>query len=73
MERHEQHSEGYDKATTVAGMPGFEHFANADQTGVLWIVAGGRFFVQVETTRQPATDLEAWLTRIDLKALVGLK
>ena len=65
--------EGYDKAVTIAGLPGFEHFANVDQTGVLWVVAGGRFFVQVETTRQPASDLEAWLTRIDLKKLSVLK
>lgn len=65
--------EGYDKAVTIAGLPGFEHFANSDQTGVLWVIAGNRFFVQVETTRQPAPDLEAWLTRIDLKKLSTLK
>lgn len=65
--------EGYDKAVTVAGLPGFEHFANSDQTGVLWVVAAGRFFVQVETTRQPASDLEGWLTRIDLKKLSDMK
>jgi hypothetical protein len=65
--------EGYDKAVTVGGLPGFEHFTNADQTGVLWVVAGGRFFVQVETTRQPASELEGWLTRIDLKKLSVLK
>ena len=64
---------GYDKDVTVAGMPGFEHFANADQTGVLWVVVGGRFFVQVETTRLPASELEAWLTRIDLKKLSALQ
>ena len=65
--------EGYDKAVTIAGLPGFEHFANSDQTGVLWVIVSGRFFVQVETTRQPATGLEAWLTRIDLKKLSALK
>ena len=65
--------EGYDKAVTVAGLPGFEHFTNADQTGVLWVIAGGRFFVQVETTKQPATELEGWLARIDLKKLSGIK
>ncbi len=64
---------GYDKALTVAGLPGFEHFANTDQTGVLWVIAGGRFFVQVETTRQPATELEGWIARIDLKKLSSLK
>jgi hypothetical protein len=65
--------EGYDKAVTIVGLPGFEHFANADQTGVLWVIVAGRFFVQVETTRQPAADLEAWLTRLDLKKLGALK
>ena len=65
--------EGYDKAVTVAGLPGFEHFANSDQTGVLWVIAGGRFFVQVETTKQPVADLEGWLTRIDLKKLSAIK
>jgi len=64
---------GYDKDVTVGGLPGFEHFSTADQTGVLWVIAGGRFFVQVSTTRQPAADLEAWLTRIDLKKLSALK
>ena len=65
--------EGYDKTVTVDGLPGFEHFANADQTGVLWVVAGGRFFVQVETTHLPASELQTWLDRIDLKKLSTLK
>jgi len=65
--------EGFDKAITVAGLPGFEHFANATQTGVLWVIAGGRFFVQVETTHQSTAELEAWLNRIDLKKLSTLK
>jgi hypothetical protein len=64
---------GYDKAVTVNGLPGFEHFTNADQTGVLWVVAGGRYFVQVETTHQPASELEGWLGRIDLKKLAALR
>lgn len=66
-------ADGYDKAVTVAGLPGFEHFANADQTGVLWVIAGGRFFVQVETTRQPAAELQTWLARVDIKKLAALK
>lgn len=65
--------EGYDKTVTVDGLPGFEHFANADQTGVLWVIVAGRFFVQVETTHQPASELEGWLSRIDLKKLSGLQ
>ncbi|HEX4085266.1 MAG TPA: hypothetical protein VHY22_10170 [Chthoniobacteraceae bacterium] len=66
-------AQGYDKDVTVAGLPGFEHYSNTDQTGVLWVVAGGRFFVQVSTTKQPPADLETWLTRIDLKKLAELK
>ena len=65
--------EGYDKTVTVDGLPGFEHFANADQTGVLWVVVAERFFVQVETTHLPATELQTWLDRIDLKKLSTLK
>ena len=65
--------QGYDKTVTVDGLPGFEHFANADETGVLWVVVAGRFFVQVETTHLPATELETWLDRIDLKKLSTLK
>jgi hypothetical protein len=65
--------QGYDKTVTVNGLPGFEHFTNADQTGALWVVAGGRFFVQVETTHQLPSELEAWLTLIDLKKLSALK
>jgi len=65
--------EGYDKTVSVNGLPGFEHYANATQTGALWVVVAGRFFVQVETTRLPATDLEDWLGRIDLKRLSTLK
>ncbi len=65
--------EGYDKSVTVHGLPGFEHYSNIDQTGVLWVVVGSRFFVQVETTRLPATELQTWLSLIDLKKLSTLK
>ncbi len=65
--------QGYDKTVSVDGLPGFEHFANTDQTGVLWVICGGRFFVQVETTRLPPSELEVWLSRIDLKKLAALK
>jgi hypothetical protein len=64
---------GYDKTVVVNGLPGFEHYTNADQTGVLWVIAGGRYFVQVATTRQSASELEAWLSRIDIKKLSTLR
>jgi hypothetical protein len=65
--------QGYDKAVTVNGLPGFEHYSNVDHTGVLWVIAAGRFFVQVETTHLPPTDLETWLNLIDLKTLSTLR
>jgi hypothetical protein len=64
---------GYDKTVVVDGLPGFEHFTNADQTGVLWVIVGGRYFVQVETTHQTPSQLETWLSRIDLKKLSTLR
>jgi len=64
---------GYDKTVTVNGLPGFEHYTNADQTGALWVIAGGRFFVQIETTHLPPAELEAWLSRIDLQKLSTLR
>jgi len=65
--------DGYDKPVVVSGLPGFEHYHNADQTGALWAIVGGRYFVQIETTRQKPADLEAWLGRIDLKKLAALR
>jgi hypothetical protein len=65
--------QGYDKTLIVAGHPGFEHYTYADQTGVLWVIIGRRYFVQIETTRQKPADLEAWLPRIDLKQLAALR
>jgi len=65
--------QGYDKTLVVDGMSGFEHYTYADQTGVLWVIVGGRYFVQIETTRQTPAELEAWLPRIDLKQLAILR
>jgi hypothetical protein len=65
--------QGYDKTLSIDGLPGFEHYSNPDQTGVLWVVVAERFFVQVETTRQTPAELEAWLSRIDLKKLAALR
>jgi hypothetical protein len=66
-------AQGYDKTLIVDGLPGFEHYTFADQTGVLWVIVGGRYFVQIETTHQKPADLEAWLPRIDLKKLATLR
>jgi hypothetical protein len=66
-------ADGFDKAVTISGLPGFEHFSNSDQSGVLWVIAGGRFFVQVETTHQTVAELEAWLGKMNLKSLSTMK
>lgn len=65
--------QGYDKTLVVDGLPGFEHYTFADKNGVLWVVVGGRYFVQIETTRQTPAELEAWLARIDIKKLAALR
>jgi hypothetical protein len=65
--------QGYDKTLLVDGLSGFEHYRYSDQTGVLWVIVGGRYFVQIETTRQKPAELEAWLPRIDLKKLAALR
>ncbi|MDQ2659284.1 MAG: hypothetical protein M3Y03_02570 [Verrucomicrobiota bacterium] len=66
-------ADGYSKAVTIEGLPGFETFANADKHGTLWLVAAKRYIVQIETTGQDATALQEWQKRIDLKKLDALK
>lgn len=66
-------ADGYTKAVTLDGNKGFEQFTKEGQIGNLWVIVGGRFFVQVETTRLPAPEMQAWLKRLDLKKLAALK
>lgn len=65
--------EGYTKPLVLDGNKGFEQWTNEGQLGNLWVMVGGRFFVQIETTRLPATEMQAWLKRLDLKKLAALK
>ncbi len=66
-------AEGYTKSITVAGMPGFETYENGDQHGTLWVMIAKRYILQIETTGQPAPELQEWLKRIDLKKLAEVK
>ncbi|PYJ09721.1 MAG: hypothetical protein DMF06_08935 [Verrucomicrobia bacterium] len=65
--------EGYTKALTVEGMPGFETFENEGKHGTLWLMVAKRYVLQIETQSQESKDLQDWLKRIDLKKLAAVK
>jgi hypothetical protein len=65
--------EGYTKALTIEGMPGFETFENDGKHGTLWLMVAKRYILQIETQGQDAKDLQDWLKRVDLKKLVEVK
>jgi hypothetical protein len=65
--------EGYTKALTIDGMPGFETFENEGKHGTLWLMVAKRYILQIETQNQDAKDLQDWLKRIDLKKLAAVK
>jgi hypothetical protein len=65
--------EGYTKALTIDGMPGFETFENEGKHGTLWLMVAKRYVLQIETQSQDAKDLQDWLKRVDLKKLAEIK
>jgi hypothetical protein len=65
--------EGYTKALTIDGMPGFETFENEGKHGTLWLMVAKRYVLQIETQGQDAKDLQDWLKRVDLKKLADVK
>ena len=65
--------EGYTKALTIEGMPGFETFENDGKHGTLWLMVAKRYVLQIETQGQDAKDLQDWLKRVDLKKLAEVK
>jgi len=65
--------EGYTKALTIEGMPGFETFENEGKHGTLWLMVAKRYVLQIETQGQDAKDLQDWLKRVDVKKLAGVK
>lgn len=69
----ENTAEGYTKALTIEGMPGFETFENDGKHGTLWLLVAKRYFLQIETTEQDPKELQEWLKRIDLKKLAAIK
>ena len=65
--------EGYTKALTIDGMPGFETFENEGKHGTLWLMVAKRYVLQIETQAQDAKDLQDWLKRVELKKLAEVK
>lgn len=65
--------EGYTKAVTIDGNPGFETYENEDKHGSLWLLVAKRYFLQIETIGQDPNALQEWLKRIDLKKLAATK
>jgi hypothetical protein len=65
--------EGYTKALTIDGMPGFETFENEGKHGTLWLMVAKRYVLQIETQGQDSKDLQDWLKRVDLKKLGAVK
>ena len=65
--------EGYTKALTIEGMPGFETFENEGKHGTLWLMVAKRYVLQIETQGQESKDLQEWLKRVDVKKLAQIK
>lgn len=65
--------EGYSKAVTIDGHPGFEAYEKDQKHGSLWVMVANRYFVQVEVQNQEPKELQEWVKRIDLKKLSGIK
>ena len=66
-------TEGYSKAVTIDGNPGFETFENDGKHGTLWIMVAKRYFLQIETQQQEPAALQEWAKRVDVKKLAAIK
>src|SRR5438132_13803691 len=66
-------TEGYSKAVTVDGNPGFETFENEGKHGTLWIMVAKRYFLQIETQGQDPAALQEWAKRVEVKQVAAIK
>jgi hypothetical protein len=67
-------SHGFEKSTTAAGYPAFEKWDKSDKSGNLTVFINQRFVVELEGTGMADNkELQAFLTRTDLKKLAALK
>ena len=67
-------ADGFERAASIDGYPGFETWNATSKTGEVDVVVGRRFIVEVEG-RQVAdlADLRTFLASVDLHALGGRK
>jgi hypothetical protein len=66
-------TEGYEKGYVLDGTPVHETYQEEPKTGTVSAMIGGRYTLEVQTQGLTAEELQAWLKRIDLKALAALK
>lgn len=65
--------EGYTKAVTIDGNPGFETYEKEQKHAALWIMVAKRYFVEVELQNLDPKELQDWVKRLDLKKLAEVK
>ena len=65
--------EGYEKIEKVGDEIVREQYVNATKTGAATALVGGHITVEVKTVGLPASDVRAWLDRVDRKRLVNVK
>lgn len=65
--------EGYSKAVTIDGHPGFEAYEKDRKNASLWVMVANRYFVQIELQNEDPKELLEWIKRIDLKKLAAIK
>ena len=64
---------GYEKATKVAGQPGWEKWDSAAKRAEVGLIVGKRFMVNVEGTNTDVKTVQDLIGKIDLGKLAGLK
>lgn len=68
-----ENAEGYEKVEQVGDDIVRESFKKTSQIGSLTSLVNGRTTVEVRTTGLPASELRAWLERVDRNAIAAAK
>jgi len=68
-----ENTDGYQKGVTIDGVPGYETFSESDLETNLFVIAGDRFWVHVETRGEKPEAARGWLGKIDLKGLAEVR
>jgi hypothetical protein len=68
-----QTSTGYEKATKVAGQPGWEKWDSEAKRAEVGVIVGQRFLVTVEGSNTDTKTVQDLVGKLDLNKLAGLK